>query len=79
MRVVLEHTQGSWAGILQILGTVEQVKESMQVAELPSYIADINFGDRTNGASLVTMKRSYVLYREIIAPIGLGRFDPAQK
>ena len=79
MRVVLEHTQGLWSGIHQILGTVEQVKTGMGVGELPAYIPDIQFGDRVNGASLVACKRSYVLYREVITPDGLKSFNPEQR
>ena len=79
MRVVLEHTQGRWSGIHQILGTVDQVKAGMGVAELPTYIPDIQFGDRVNGASLVACKRSYVLYRELIIPDGLKSFNPKQR
>ena len=79
MRVVLEHTQGRWSGIHQILGTVDQVKADMSVAELPGYIPDINFGDRVNGASLVACKRSYVLYCELIVPADLKSFNPEQR
>ena len=79
MRVVLEHTQGRWSGIHQILGTVDQVKADMSIGELPGYIPDINFGDRVNGASLVACKRSYVLYRELIVPAGLKSFNPEQR
>lgn len=79
MRVVLEHTKGTWAGLHQILGTVDQVKAGMGVGELPAYIPDINFGDRINGASLVACKRSYVLYRELIVPEGLKSFNPEQR
>ncbi len=80
MRVVLEHTKhGPWAGICQILGTVDQVRKDMGVGELPAYIPDINFGDRVNGASLVACKRSYVLYRELIVPTGLKSFNPEQR
>lgn len=79
MRVVLEHTQGARAGMCQILGTLDQVKVDLGVGELPSYIPDINFGDRVNGASLVAAKRSYVLYRELIVPDGLQAFNPAQR
>ena len=68
MRVVLEHTVGAWAGMRQILGTLDQVKEAMQVSELPAYIANIQFGDRVNGAALVGPRRSYILYREINPP-----------
>ena len=79
MRVVLEHTQGIWSGIHQILGTTDQVKQNMGVGELPAYIPDIQFGDRVNGASLVSCKRSYVLYRELVIPDGLQPFNPAQR
>jgi len=69
MRVVLEHSVGPWSGMRQILGTVEQVKAAMQVGEMPPYIANIQFGDRTNGAQLVGARRSYILYREIVPPL----------
>ena len=80
MRVVIEHTQGTRAGLHQILGTVDQVKADMQVAELPGFIADISFGDRINSASLVGINRSYVLYRELITPEGIvsTSFHPSQ-
>jgi hypothetical protein len=79
MRVVLEHTQGARAGLLTILGTTEAIKAGMAVSELPSFIDGINFGDHTNGASLVAVKRSYVLYRELMTPDGLKSFNPAQE
>ena len=79
MRVVLEHTQGLWSGIYQILGTTDQVKADTGVGGLPNYIPDIQFGDHVNGASLVACKRSYVLYRELIVPDGLKSFNPAQR
>ena len=78
VRIVLEHTRGTWSGMRQILGTVDQVKASLQVDELPSYIANLNFGDRVNGASLVAVKRSYILYRELIAPTNMA-FNPLQQ
>ncbi len=65
MRVVLEHTVGAWAGMRQILGTLDQVRAALQLSEMPAYIADINFGDRTGGAALVGPKKSYILYREV--------------
>lgn len=68
MRVVLEHSQGAWAGMRQILGTVDQVLAAMQVAEMPPYIAGLDFGDRTAGAALVVVKKSYLLYREQVPP-----------
>lgn len=68
MRVVLEHSIGPWAGVSQILGTLDQIKLAMQVNELPSYIADVDFGDRKNSAVLVGPRRSYILYREIPPP-----------
>jgi hypothetical protein len=52
----------------QILGTLDQVKAAMQVGELPHYIANISFGDRTNGAALVAARRSYILYKEVLPP-----------
>jgi hypothetical protein len=69
MRVVLEHSVGPWAGMRQILGTVDQVRAAMGVNEMPPYIGNIQFGDHVAGAQLVGARRSYILYREIVPPL----------
>lgn len=76
MRIVLEHTTGPKAGIHEIIGLLADVNPEhpeMAVGDLPSYSDKLQ-------ASLVAVKRSYVLYRGIIQPqIPVKTFNPAQR
>ncbi len=74
-RVVLIHR----SGLHQILGTTDQLKEGLGVAELPSFLENVQYGDHTGSCSLVMVKPRYVVYKETIAPLTLGRFNEEQR
>lgn len=77
MRIVLEHTKGHMAGIHSICGLKEKVE-----GPLPEIVDTTEMIDsprmRTPGpASLVAVKRSFTLYREIYMPSEMqGRAQP---
>jgi len=67
-RIVLEHTVGPMAGVHSICGL-----KSTAVQPLPEFLDAAEMIDapsmRTPGpVSLVTVKRSYVLYRQVVTP-----------
>jgi hypothetical protein len=71
-RVVLEHVRGRLKGILQICGLRSEVEGPME-----DYHADVDLGDHRGPASLIGVKRSYWLYREIYKPEKMmGRVVP---
>lgn len=76
MRIVLEHTTGPRAGLHEIIGRLDDVdpnKPDMTVGDLPTLSEHL-------GASLVAVKRSYVLYRGLIEPtIANKNFNPSQR
>ncbi len=75
-RVVLEHRAGPYAGLFQITGHASEIGDTPPSCTKP-------FEETVSGrwiqASLVKSTPRYVLYREIIAPEGLGTFDRRQK
>ncbi len=72
----MEHTTGPRKGLFEIIGRLEDLdpnKPGMTVGELPT------LGEHL-GASLVAVKRTYVLYRGLIMPeVGLKSFNPSQR
>lgn len=64
-RVVLEHTNGPYAGLRQIVGTLEDYAAAGITP--PSYEESIVIspGKRTGSASLIRCYPSYYLYREV--------------
>ncbi len=63
-RVVLQHTDGSLAGMCQIWGTLEDLAEMFNPALLPADVT-IPDGPRFIRCSLVKVEPTYVLYREV--------------
>lgn len=80
MRLVIEHTKGPWAGMHQIVGEKTDLLLALNFTELPTILAMTNSEGIVTGASLVTAKRSYILYRELIEPAHANKhFNPAQR
>jgi hypothetical protein len=72
MRVVLEHITGRLKGIHSIVGLVSDAP-----SPLPEFVESVEMQDHSAPTSLVAVKRSYVLYREIYKPERmLGRVQP---
>ena len=76
-RVVLEHTQGPFAGLLQITGHSDDFGGQQPPTLTDEF--DIMPGKRKGCAGLVKSTPRYVLYREITKPDGLGKFDRRQR
>ena len=66
-RVVLHYTQGAYSGLCQILGTCDQLKMSLKVEELPTFVDNVSFLDHTGECSLVKVTPRYVLYQEVLS------------
>lgn len=81
MRLVLEHTQGPYKGLLQIVGYLGQLlQEGESLKDLPT-LQPFNRGAEQIAASLVAVKRTYILYRELMVPVGASdkTFNPLQQ
>lgn len=78
-RIVIEHTAGRLKGMMQILGTDDQLKKGMEVAELPTFLTPLDFGDHQGAASLITVTPRYAFYRETWGPLDLKSFNPEQQ
>ena len=76
MRIVFEHTTGPKKGIFEIvcrLDDIDPANPEKTVGELPT------FSDLLQ-ASLVAVKRSYILYRGVIIPeVSNKNFNPSQR
>ena len=77
-RVVLQYTKGPLAELWQLLGTVSQLKCSLQATELPAFVDPVDFLDHKGACSLVAVKPRYVHYRELMAP-ATSTFHPSQQ
>ena len=62
-KVVLQHTTGPMAGMCRIMGTVNDAPDP-----LPAFLPEVDMLSHHAPVSLVGVKRSYVLYREVIDP-----------
>jgi len=76
-RVVLEHTQGPYAGLKQITGHSDELDPGPPPTMTEEF--DITPGKRRGIAGLVKSTPRYLLYREITKPDGLGTFDRRQR
>lgn len=77
LRLVLEHSTGPLAGVMQIMGCSD---EEGVPSPLPDLIAGIERpGASVIDASLIRIRRGAAYYREITEVEGLGRFDRMQK
>lgn len=76
MRIVYEHTSGPKKGLFEIicrLDSIDPGKPGMAVGDLPAFSELLQ-------ASLVAVKRSYVLYRGVIIPeVSNKNFNPSQR
>jgi len=73
-RIVLEHVSGKLAGCYSICGLVSAAPKP-----LPEYNPEVDMQDHVGPVCLVAVKRSYVLYREIITPnLAAKEFDRRQ-
>ena len=74
-RIVIEHTSGRLAGLHSIAGL------ESELTGLPEFVEDVDMQDHTASASLVAVKRSHVLYRELIEPVNSNQkhFDRGQR
>lgn len=81
-RIVLITTSGAYRGLYQILGTEDQLRDKMQVTNMPEFVSPVDFLDHQGACSLVAVKPRYILYREIITPGPITgshpTFHPAQ-
>lgn len=80
-RIVLTHTQGRLAGLWRILGCEDDLPA--QDGGLPAYVEHVDFLTHTGAASLVTTRRRYHWYRELMPPAlnlsgGKVQFNPDQ-
>lgn len=73
-RIVLEHTSGLMNGLHSILGL-----ESEAPSPLQEFVPDVDMKDHHAPCSLVAVKRSYVLYRELMLPEQTKAFDRSQR
>ena len=78
-RVVLEHTNGPFKGLKQIMGHVDNMGGGKGAPEATTEEFDITPGARKGIAGLVKSTPRYLLYREITKPEGLGTFDRRQR
>lgn len=76
-RVVLEHTNGPFKGLKQIMGHSDDFNG--EPAPVTTDEFEINPGKRKGIAGLVKSTPRYLLYREITKPEGLGTFDRRQR
>lgn len=80
-RIVLRHTQGPYAGLHEICGTLSQLGDSVTPADLPGVLGPITVQpNRQTSASLLQVHPRWILYGEFWA-ITRGRlndFNPAQ-
>lgn len=81
MKLVFEHTTGPMKGLHQILGdTCQILTGDKTMADLPALLPLTRPPAETIQASLVAVKRSYVLYRELIQPFKPNKdFHEAQR
>lgn len=79
-RVVLEHTAGPYAGLMQIIGHTDQFGGRQPDEITEPFTIEFPPPARHNVlAGLVEAKPRYLLYRELSNPTGLGTFDKAQR
>lgn len=62
-KVVLEHTTGPLKGMFRITGDSADAPDPY-----PTYVAEVDMLSHFAPASLVAIKRSHVLYREVADP-----------
>jgi hypothetical protein len=75
-RVVVQHSKGPHKGLYQILGHTDDLpKGQVPSTTLATLIPD----GRPAQIDLVASKPRYLLYREFVAPEGLGAFDRRQR
>lgn len=72
-RIVLEHTTGPLTGLCRITGLEADAPDP-----LPTFVAEVDMLSHFGPAGLVAVKRSYVLYREVITPESYGSMDEDQ-
>jgi hypothetical protein len=69
-RIVLHHTQGSLAGLWQILGTEADLQAHLNTSDLPNVLTGLTFPDgHTGTATLIALTPHMVQYREQSAPV----------
>lgn len=68
MRVILLHRTGRYAGLHEIVGTVDQLYEKFNVSRLPARVEDVDFGTHAGAAEFGRLTPLYVLYREVVEP-----------
>ncbi len=77
MRLVLEHTKGHMAGVHSICGVIEEKDKPLAEIYDTTVLIDSPRMRTPGPASLVAVKRSYTLYREIYTPTQMqGRAQP---
>lgn len=66
-RIVLRYVTGRFAGLHQILGTTDQLRDQLKTKQLPDGVSEVDFLDgRTGAVVLVEARRRYVLYKEVV-------------
>lgn len=76
-RVVLRIGRGRRKDLHQIMG-LESEARAKNAAALPEFVGPIQIDDHVGLASLVAVKRSYVLFRETFSP-DPKTFHPEQR
>ena len=77
-RIVVEHTEGPFKGLMQITGTTDDF-DGQSPPPITTEPFMIQPGQRMAIAGLVAAKRTYLLYREITKPDGLKSFHEHQQ
>lgn len=73
-KVVLQHTTGPMAGMMRIMGNVADAPDP-----LPDFIPEVDMLSHHAPVGIIGIKRSYVLYREVMDPEMNKMFDEAQQ
>ena len=76
-RIVLEHTNGPHAGLMQITGHGDSLDSWPPPTATDEFETTVD--PRKTFAQLVKATPRYLLYRELTKPEGLGTFDQRQR
>lgn len=80
-RIVLRHTQGPYAGLHEICGTLSQLGDNVAVKDLPGVLGPITVQpQRAVQASLLRVRTRWILYGEMwkVTKGVFNDFNPAQ-
>lgn len=73
-KVVIQHTSGKLTGMYRIMGDQKDAPDPY-----PDFLPDVDMVTHRAPVGLVAVKRSYVLYREVIDPANGTSFHKGQR